>query len=122
FLTIAVHAMPKLHSYRSLELYHLVKNLTLACYSLSHNLPAEEKTNLGYYLRNAAITIYVQVAQGAFMRSKKQKKKHIRSTENALIIIESLMEILVEVGFAKEEQTNEIIKLSSACYQLLGEL
>lgn len=114
--------MPKLHSYRSLELYHLVKKLTLACYSLSHNLPAEEKTNLGYYLRNAAITIYVQVAQGAFMRSKKQKKKHIRSTENALIIIESLMEILVEVGFAKEEQTNEIIKLSSACYQLLGEL
>jgi hypothetical protein len=40
------------------------------------------------------------------MRSKKQKKKHIRSAENALIIIESLMEILVEVGFAKEEQTN----------------
>ena len=56
------------------------------------------------------------------MATKKKKKKHIQNAENALIIIDALMEILVEVGFAKEEQTNEIISSSSACYRLLEEL
>lgn len=114
--------MPKLHAYKSLELYNLSKKLTVACYSLTHDLPAEEKTNLTSYLRNAALTIHLQVTQGAFLRSKKKKKKHIKSAENALIIIDALMEILVEVGFIKEEQTNEIISLSSTCYRLLEEL
>lgn len=113
--------MPKQPAYKSLEVYNLSKKLVIACYELTHELPAEEKTNFTKYIRTAALTLHVNIAQGAFLKSKK-RKKFIRAAQNALIIIDAATEILVEVGFATQEEVDAVIKLSSSCYQLLDDL
>lgn len=113
--------MPKQPAYKSLEVYNLSKKLVIACYELTHELPAEEKTNFTKYIRTAALNLHVNIAQGAFLKSKK-RKKFIRVAQNALIIIDAATEILVEVGFATQEEVDAVIKLSSSCYQLLDDL
>jgi four helix bundle protein len=113
--------MPKHQAYKSLEIYNLSKQLVLVCYELTSDLPAEEKTNLTWFIRNSSLTVYLNIAQGAFLKSKR-KKKFIRTAQNALIIIDAATEVLVVTGFKKEEQINEVIRLSSACYQLLDQL
>lgn len=113
--------MPKATGYKSLEVYNHSKQLVIACYELTHELPAQEKTNFSRYLRTAALSLHVNVAQGAFLKSKK-RKKFIRAAKNALIIIDAATEILVELNFATQEQVDAITSLSSSCYQLLDEL
>ena len=113
--------MPKATGYKSLEMYNLSKKLVIACYELTHELPAEEKTNFTRYIRTAVLSLHVNVAQGVFLKSKK-RKKFIQSAKNALIVIDAATEILVELKFATEEQVDVIISLSSSCYQLLDEL
>jgi four helix bundle protein len=113
--------MPKTRSYKSLEVYNLSKQLVIACYELTHELPVEEKTNLNRYIRTAALSLHINVAQGAFLKAKK-RKKFIREAKNALIIIDAATEILVELKFATQEQIDAITSLSSNCYQLLDEL
>lgn len=113
--------MPKPSGYKSLEVYNLSKKLVIACYELTHELPAEEKTNFTRYIRTAALNLHVNVAQGVFLKSKK-RKKFTRNAKNALIIIDAATEILVELNFATQEQTDVVISLSSSCYQMLDEL
>jgi four helix bundle protein len=113
--------MPKPTGYKSLEIYNLSRQLVVACYELTHELPSEEKTNFTRYIRTAALNFYVNVAQGAFLKSKK-RKKFIRNAKNALVIIDAATGILVELKMATQEQIDVITTLSSSCYQLLDEL
>ena len=113
--------MLKTTSHKSLEVYNLSKKLAIACYELTHELPAEERNNFTRYIRTAALSLHVNVAQGVFLESKKRKKL-IRNAKTALVIIDAATEILMELRFATQEQTDIITTLSSLCYQLLDEL
>ena len=113
--------MPKAGSYKSLDLYNLSKRLVIACYELTHELPAEEKTNFTRYIRTAALNLHINIAQGVFLK-KKKRKKFLRNAKNALVIIDAATEILVELKFATQEQIDLITSLSSSCYQMLDEL
>ena len=113
--------MPKAGSHKSLDVFKLSKNLVVACYELTHELPSEEKTNFSRYIRTAALNLHVNVAQGVFLK-KKKRKKFLRNAKNALIIIDAATEILIELNFATQEQIDVISNLSSSCYRLLDEL
>ena len=39
-----------------------------------------------------------------------------------LVVIDAALDVLVEVGLVKEEDTTEVVQLSSTCYQLLDRL
>ncbi|HWI92011.1 MAG TPA: four helix bundle protein [Flavisolibacter sp.] len=113
--------MPKTAGYKNLEVYNLSKRLVIACYELTHELPSEEKTNFTRYIRTAALSLHVNIAQGVFLKSKK-RKKFVRAAKNALIIIDAATEILVELNFATQDQIDVITSLSSSCYQSLDGL
>lgn len=113
--------MPKAGSYKALDVYNLSKKLVVACYELTHELPAEEKTNFTRYIRTAALSLHINIAQGVFLK-KKKRKKFLRNAKNALVIIDAATEILVELKFATQEQIDVITALSSSCYQMLDEL
>lgn len=107
------------HVYKSLD---LSKKLVVACYTITNNIPVEEKTNLVHHLRTAAVTVHVNMTRAVFLNTYKQKKKFLREALNALIILDVTLEVLIEVGFIKEDQTTELVHLSSSCYLLLDGL
>lgn len=112
--------MPRQAAYKSLEVYHVSRKLVVACYELTHNLPAEEKTNFSRYIRTAALNLHVNIAQG-LIRKKKKRKKYMRGARHALVAIDAATEILVEVGFCTAEDVEVISALSAACFQLLDQ-
>ena len=107
-------------AFRSLDIYEKTKKLVIACYELTHDLPEEEKTNFSKYIRTAALTVYLNTAQGIFLKSGK-RKKYLKKARNALIIIDAAIEILIEVGFTTHDKAQPVIDLSSSCYQLLDD-
>ena len=114
--------MPAQPAYKTFELYNLSKKLVVACYELTHDLPEGEKTNLTRYIRTAAITVHLSIAQGAFFNKKKKKKKFIQTVQNALTVIDAALTVLIEVKYLKEEDSSEITGLTSAIYQTLDGL
>jgi four helix bundle protein len=114
--------MPALPAYKTLEVYNLSKKLVVACYELTHDLPFEEKTNLVQYIRNAAVTVHLTIAQGALLKKKKKKNKSIKAVQNALVVINTSVAVLTEVGLITESQTSELHQLSTTLYQILDGL
>ena len=114
--------MSRTSTFKPFDILDLSKNLVTACYALTTNLPAEEKTNLTLYLRNAALKVYLDSVQSTFSTKRKKRKKIISKAKNSLVVIEAIVDVLIEVGMIKEEATTEVMRLSSACYQLLDRL
>ncbi|RYZ24639.1 MAG: four helix bundle protein, partial [Chitinophagaceae bacterium] len=79
-------------------------------------------TSLSQYIRNAALSTHLNITQGAFLQKKKAKKKRMMAAKNSLVIIDAAVDVLVEVGLVKEEDTSEVMQLSSTCYQLIDRL
>lgn len=94
----------------------------MACYTLTAALPKEEKTNLTQYIRNAALTAHINIVQGAFLKKKKAKERFLTGAQHSLVVIDAAVDVLIEVGLATEEDTTEVIALSSQCYELLDRL
>ena len=114
--------MQTTYSLKSFDIFELSKKLVLSCYSLTGTLPAEEKTALTQYIRNAALSAHISVAQGAFLKKKKRRKRFLQDAKNSLVVIDAAVDVLIETGLAKAETTTEVQQLSSTCYQLLQRL
>ncbi len=113
--------MPDLPAYQILEAYTLSKKLVVACYELTQDLPAEEKTNLSQYIKTAAITIYLNVAQGIPFK-KKQRRKFRTTIYNALAVIDASVDALVETGLTNKDRPAAVTGLTLSLYQLLEKL
>jgi four helix bundle protein len=113
--------MPDQPAYNTFELYNLSKKLVIACYELTHDLPTEEKTNLTQYIRTAAVTVHLNIAQG-FSLKKKKKRKKVIIIQNALTIINAAIEVLLEVGFITKENSAKLTTLITACYRAIENL
>ena len=109
-------------SLKSFDIFELSKKLVVACYAMTSTLPPEEKTNLTQYIRNAALSAHLNITQGAFLKKKKAKRKYIEGAKNSLIVIDAAIDVLLEVALIKEQDTTEVMQLSSTCYQLLDRL
>jgi four helix bundle protein len=109
------------YSFKSFDIFELSKKLVVACYALTGSLPAEEKTALTQYIRNAALSVHLNIAQGAFVK-KKKAKRFMLEAKNSLVIIDAAVDVLVEVGLVKEQDTNEVVQISSTCYQFIDRL
>lgn len=114
--------MPDQSAYNTIELYSLSKKLVIACYELTHDLPAGEKTNLSQYIRTAAVTVHLNNAQSLFLKKKKKRKKAIATIQNALTVINAATEVLVEVGLVTKEKSSELTALVADCYAAIEHL
>ena len=103
-------------SYKRLDIFTSSKKLVLSCYALTQDLPVEEKSNLVFYIRNAALTAHLSVSQGIFLKGK-AKKKFLLQAKNAFVVIDAAVDVLIELKLVSEEQTTEVLDLTSACYQ-----
>ena len=113
--------MPRQPVYKTLEVYQLSKKLVVACYELTQDLRREEAANFVRYIRTASLNAHINIAQVAFA-SPGKKKKPMKDARSALIIVEAAIDILVEVGFASEEQVEMVNYLSTALVEMLETL
>ena len=114
--------MSRTSAFGPFDILEQSKKLVVACYMLTGNLPTEEKTALTLYMRNAALTVHLNSVQASFIKKKKAKKNFIKGAKNSLVVIEAVADVLIELGFIKEQESTEVMQLSSTCYQLLDRL
>lgn len=114
--------MPKLQAHKNFETYNFSKQLVAACYALTAELPAEEKTNLANYIKSAALAIHFNIAQGVFLKGRKKRKTFIKTALNNLLVLDAATEVLLEVNLATEQQIEAVNNLSATLYGHLTDL
>lgn len=107
--------------YKDLEIVSLSKTLVQKCYELTQSLPEDDKKNIGQQIKNAALNTYLKLSEGAFL-SKKKRKRCFTDARVSIILLDATLEAYLKLGFASEEELQDISFLLVSCYKKLNKL
>jgi four helix bundle protein len=109
-------------SHQQLDTYSVAKKLVIAIYKTTIALPNEERYALRSQIRRAAVSVYLNISEGASRNSPKDEKRFYEISRGSLVELDAAFEISVELGYFSKDQLQEIGSLMIRTFQMLSKL
>ena len=107
-------------NHQNLEVYKATSRFVSECYKVSKLLPSEEKYNLVSQIRRAALSVHLNLAEGASRRSLAERKRFYEISRGSIIEIDTSLDIVVELGYCSKEQLNPLGESLLHSFKLLS--
>jgi four helix bundle protein len=109
-------------AHTKLDIYEACKQLVVICYSLSARFPNEEKFALSAQIRRAAISVFLNLAEGCAKSSQKERCRFFETSRGSLVEIDTAFLIATELNYIKKEETEALKAIAIRCYQMLSKM
>ena len=106
-------------NYKDLKIYHLSYSLTLEIYKLVNNLPESESSNISSQLKRAAVSMPLNIAEGASRRSMKEFLNFLAYSFGSAKEIEVLLKLCKDFNYIDD---NDYYKIHSDLDEFMGVL
>ncbi|CUH97871.1 hypothetical protein P22_4021 [Propionispora sp. 2/2-37] len=94
-----------IQSYEDLEVYQQSFRLAVEIHKLTQSFPIEEKRELGYQMRRAAVSIAANIAEGYGRKNSTAEFKHfLRNALGSSNEVSVLLKLAKEIGYPIERK------------------
>ncbi len=97
--------------HKNLDAWKLSFQFVKEAYTATAFFPSEEKFGLVSQIRRAAVSIPVNIAEGAARKSKKEFLQFLYIAEGSLSELDTLIELSFELNFCSKEVTENLLLL-----------
>ena len=97
-------------NFKSLEIWKRSMNLVKKIYTMTNDMPTEEKFGLTNQLRRAAVSVPSNNAEGCGRNHKKELIQFLHYTTGSLCEVETQVYLTTALNYIKKEQTNHLIE------------
>lgn len=108
--------------HKSLALWQESMQLVKIIYSFSNMLPPEEKYGLQSQLRRAAVSVPVNISEGAARKSEKEYLQFLYISRGSLSEVDTILEIIKELNLIEVEFIQQAIEKGNKVAALLNGL
>lgn len=108
--------------HKSLDVYETARILIKEAYTVSLKLPAEERFNMMQQLRRAALSVKLNLAEGATRKSATERKRFLEISRGSLVEMDAALETAVDLGYFSVEQLQTIGMLLNRCFAMLSKM
>ena len=106
-------------NHQKLEVYAASRAFALECYRFSKHLPVDEKFGMVSQIRRAALSVHLNIAEGASRKSVVERKRYYEISRGSIIEIDAAFDIAEGleyfIVYPKEKLGNSMTK----CFKLL---
>ena len=113
FLTLA---------HTQLDIYKMSRLLVVECYSVTKNLPGEERFGLTQQIRRAATSIHLNIAEGCSRRTVADRKRFFEIARGSLIEVDTGLDIATQLCYLSLEQTQKLGETIKRTFQMISKL
>lgn len=106
-------------SHQKLEAYDASKLLVLECYKISKLLPSEEKFNMVSQIRRAALSVHLNIAEGASRKSEIERKRYFEVSRGSIIEIDAALDIASDLNYINNAEVKNLGFCMVKCFRLL---
>ncbi len=106
-------------NHQKLVVYQTSKAFVLECYKLTKSLPAEEKFGMITQIRRAALSVHLNIAEGASRKSEVGRKRYFEVSRGSLIEIDAAIDIANELGYLADTDIKHLGETMVMCFKLL---
>lgn len=109
-------------NHQKLDAYAVSKKFVLACYKLIRILPADEKFGMATQIRRAALSVHLNIAEGASRKSDAERKRFYEIARGSIVEIDAALDIAHELEYLKEYNMEELGEHLTKCFKILSGL
>jgi four helix bundle protein len=109
-------------THESLDVWHVAMVLILEIYRISRSLPAEERYGLVSQMRRAAVSVAVNIAEGAGRHARGDFLRFLSIARGSLREIDCLLRIVERLGFVHAADLEVARALAERVSRMLNRL
>jgi four helix bundle protein len=109
-------------NHQKLDVYLHSKIFVLECYKLTKVLPAEEKFGMISQIRRAALSVHLNIAEGASRKSEVERKRYYEISRGSIIEIDGALDIANELGYINNYDATKLGEAMLRCFKILSGL
>ncbi|HUS01742.1 MAG TPA: four helix bundle protein [Chitinophagaceae bacterium] len=107
-------------AHTKLEVFKTSQALALECYKVTKQFPNEEKFAMIQQIRRAALSVHLNIAEGASRRSAIERRRYLEIARGSVIEIDSAMDIAYNLSYATLEQLQQLGDTLIKTFKLLS--
>ncbi len=107
-------------NHQKLEVYTASKKFVIECYRLTKQLPAEEKFGMISQIRRAALSVHLNIAEGASRKSDTERKRYYEVSRGSIIEIDAALDIAKALSYLDELDLEALGISMIQCFKLLS--
>ena len=106
-------------NHQKLQVYALSREFVLECYRLTKALPADEKFGMISQIRRAALSVHLNIAEGASRRSELERRRYFEIARGSVIEIDGALDIANDLGYIKMTGFSKLGEAMISWFKLL---
>ncbi len=92
------------------DIYHFSQTFVLECYKLSKHLSVNEKFEMVSQIRSAALSVHLNIAEGASRKSGVERKRFYEISRSSIVEIDAALDIANGLEYLKNYDTLNVGK------------
>lgn len=109
-------------NHQDLDIHRYSRQFVTACYSLAKKLPPEEKFVLSSQIRRAALSVHLNIAEGASRKSSAERKRFYEVARGSLIEVDTALDIVKDLNLIADPDFEPLGTLIVKCFSMLSRL
>jgi four helix bundle protein len=95
-------------NHQKLDIYNYSQILVLECYKLSKYLPDSEKFGMVSQIRRAALSVHLNIAEGASRKSEIERKRFYEISRSSIVEIDAALDIANKLEYLINYDTSKL--------------
>jgi len=85
-------------------------------------LPSDERFNLVSQIKRAALSVKLNIAEGASRKSVTERRRFYEIARGSVVELDSAFDVCIALKFLDIKVVNRVDKLVNSCYAMLSKL
>ncbi len=91
----------------------------MECYKLSEHLPDSKKLGMISQIRRAALSVHLNIAEGASRKSEIERKRFCKISRSSIVEIDADRDIANGLGYLQSYNTSYLSEAVIRCFKML---
>ena len=109
-------------SHTRLDVYKESQALALECYKITKEFPADERFAMTQQVRRAALSVHLNIAEGASRKSEIERRRYFEIARGSVIEIDTAIGIAYKLSYTGIDELQPLGELIIKSFKLLSGL
>jgi len=106
-------------NHQKMQIYDISRQFVHECYRLTKSLPSEERFGMISQIRRAALSVHLNIAEGASRKSEAERKRYFEISRGSVIEIDAALDIAKDLGYLNTDGCSQLGEVMITCFKLL---
>lgn len=107
-------------NHQQLDIYQVSRQFVHECYRLSKVLPLEERYGMVAQIRRAALSVHLNIAEGASRKSEAERKRFYEIARGSIIEIDAALDIANDLHYLADFNIEQLGNLMIRTFKILS--